>query len=61
VPDPAPERDYLLRLRPERSAEPAPVRLRKLLKIALRALGLRCVHLKELVADAPASPETRKP
>jgi hypothetical protein len=42
---------YELVLRAEPWSVPAIIRLRRLLKLALRSFGLRCVELKELPAD----------
>jgi hypothetical protein len=40
--------DYLVRLRPLKSSVPGTVRLRKLLKLALRCLSLRAVRVEEV-------------
>jgi hypothetical protein len=39
------EPDWVIQLRPLGSAAPAEVRIRRLLKLALRGLGLRCVSM----------------
>jgi hypothetical protein len=49
--------DYLLVLRPVPDACPVAVRLRRLLKAALRAFGLKVIDLRELPRDqGPAPP-----
>jgi hypothetical protein len=48
----------VLMLRPLRSVNPVPVRVRQLLEHALRALGLRCVRVNGLPAG-DISEETR--
>lgn len=45
--------DYRLVLRPLRREEPPVIRLRRLLKTALRAFGLKCVSVEEVRPDGP--------
>ena len=46
--------DYLVRLRPIPGDCPPYLRLRRLLKFALRTLGLRCVEVREMT-ETPAA------
>jgi hypothetical protein len=50
VPDPGQQPDYRLTLRPLPGSCPPIVRLRQLLKVAVRAFRLRCVAVEELSA-----------
>ena len=55
---PEPPPDYSIRLRPLHDSAPAAIRLRHLLKYALRGLGLRCISIKEVPRDnKPAPPD----
>ena len=57
MPDPQqPNYRLTLRVVPGHAGPPI-VRLRRLLKAALRAYGLRCVQLEELPAPGPAAQE----
>jgi hypothetical protein len=47
--------DYRILLRPVQDECPAAVRLRRLLKVALRAFGLRYIDLEEVPARPPES------
>lgn len=51
--EPDPPRDWILRLRPLPDPGGAPVacKVRRLLKYALRACGLRCVDVREATAE----------
>ena len=50
---------YILTLRPLASDVPPPIRLRRLLKIALRSCQLRCTDIRESAgSDKPADKET---
>lgn len=52
------DRDYLIRLRPIGSPDPpARLRLRRLLKVALRALRLRYVSIAEVERTTDGKPE----
>ena len=52
--------DYLIRLKPLPSPRPAAVRIRLLLKWALRQAGLKCVEIREVppVTTTPEPPST---
>ncbi|HET6249490.1 MAG TPA: hypothetical protein VFE47_17505 [Tepidisphaeraceae bacterium] len=52
---------YAIILRPIDQAVPAEVRLRRLLKAALRAYGLRCIDVRELPADQERTNNPRIP
>jgi hypothetical protein len=59
MPMPEKPRDFLLRLRPVPGAQwrHAPwMRLRALLKTALRGFGLRCVSVREIDSDGVQHP-----
>jgi hypothetical protein len=59
---PPPRPTYTVTLQALGSSVPAPVRLRRLLKIAYRSLALRCTAVKEShdePAAGPAEPDTR--
>ena len=47
--------DFRLVLRPRPGGPPPIIRLRRLLKAALRAFGLRCLRVEEIRPDDPAS------
>jgi hypothetical protein len=44
-------RQYVLLLRSAKSEPPDPIRLRALLKLALRCFGFRCVSVREVSAN----------
>jgi hypothetical protein len=50
--------DYRLILRPQPSPTPVAVRLRRLLKYALRVVGLKCLRVEEI---APQPEQTEPP
>ena len=56
-----PDPDYRLTLRPLPSSIAPAIRLRALLKYALRACRLRCVHVEELPADSGATRGAERP
>jgi hypothetical protein len=59
APVPDAEADVVLVLRPLPSAVPADVRLRQLLKYALRCQGLKCVAVRDAIKRPPtAEPAT---
>jgi hypothetical protein len=43
-----PEPDVVIVLRPQSGREPTAVRLRRLLKFALRTLGLKCISVEDV-------------
>jgi hypothetical protein len=45
--------DIRITLRPKPDAVPSNIRLRRLLKLALRAFGLVCVDVREVPAETP--------
>lgn len=49
------EPNYVIEFRPQPSAVPAPLRIRRLLKYALRSLGLKCISLQEKPKPDPSS------
>jgi hypothetical protein len=48
---------FMIELQAERSAVPAHVRVRRLLKASLRLYGLRCVSVVGLPEGAPEAPQ----
>jgi hypothetical protein len=48
------EPDFLIRLRPCPDAVPAVTRLKRLLKMARRGYGLRCIEAQEVKPDGEA-------
>jgi hypothetical protein len=53
---PPPQAVYTVTLQPTGDGPPPIVRLRKLLKAALRSYGLRCVECREVATEAPPLP-----
>jgi hypothetical protein len=49
--------EIILRFRPLRDSVPWPHRVRRLLKVALRAFNLRCTRIEQLPADGNESNE----
>lgn len=58
---PAEQPDFRLTLRPTPGDVPAAVRLRAVLKYALRACGLRCVRVEEVPRDGPGGRDRGRP
>lgn len=53
--------EWTLKFRPEGAGPPTEIRVRRLLKVALRAFGLRCVDVTERDENRDASkPEQRE-
>jgi hypothetical protein len=52
---------YTVTLQAMVSSVPAPVRLRRLLKIAYRALALKCTAVREINDGPAAGPAEQKP
>jgi hypothetical protein len=47
------EQTYLIELKVLHDSVPGPVRLKRLLKLALRSFGLRCLNAQELPSTCP--------
>lgn len=53
--------EFVLKLRPVDNAVPSEIRMRHLLKVALRQCGLRCVDVRELDGETPDPQAFRAP
>lgn len=48
---------YIIHLRPEGDGPPPEIRLKRLLKAALRSFGLRCVDLRQVDREQEPAPK----